>query len=152
MTRFIGGLAVVAAMLAGCSDGAGGPPRQAVSGVVTLDGQPLGAGSIVFVPVGPDGEPTGGEIKDGAFAIPLKNGPSPGAYSVSVYSRQATGKKLPDPNNPDATIEEGFEVIPPRYNVKTELKADVAQGGDNRFEFKLEGAIKSPLGGSREKP
>lgn len=154
MTRFIRAAAVAfsATMLAGCGEGTDGLPHQAVSGTVTLDGQPLGSGSIVFVPAGGAGTPTGGQVKDGAFTIPAREGPLPGAYAVSVYARKSTGNKLPDPNDPEATIEEGFESIPPKYNVKTELKADVAQGGENRYEFKLEGEVKSPPKGSRSKP
>jgi len=155
MTRFLQGLAAAvaaASLLTGCGETAGGPPGQAVSGVVTLDGRPLESGSIVFVPVDAAGEPTGGPVKDGAFAIPAKDGPAPGVYVVSVYSRKSTGKTMPDPNDPDATIEEGFESIPAKYNVASTLKAEVAEGDDNRFEYELEGALTSPPKGARSVP
>ena len=45
-------------------------------------------------------------------------------------------------------IEELYETIPDRYNVKSELKADVVGGGDNRFKFDLTGEIKTPPRGA----
>ena len=135
--------AVAALAAAGCGT-SDGKRHQAVSGRVTLDGKPLAAGAIAFVPAGPDADPTGGPIRDGAFSIPLADGPAPGAYTVSVYAQKPTGRSFPDPNDPGVTIEEKFEIIPPQYNVNTELKADVKEGGDNTFVYELVGEVTTP--------
>jgi hypothetical protein len=150
--RYLAFLATAALTIAGCGGPSDGLAHQAVSGEVTLDGQPLASGSIVFVPIGSEDTPTGGEIKDGSYAIPAKDGPMPVAHAVSVFAKKPTGLKLPDPNNADVVIEEKYEIIPPKYNVKTNLKAEIKEGGENRFDFMLTDAIKTPPSESRAKP
>jgi len=145
-------LATAVLTITGCGGPSDGLAHQAVSGEVTLDGQPLESGSIVFVPIESEGTPTGGEIIDGSYAIPAKDGPTPATHAVSIYAKKPTGRKLPDPNNADEVIEEKYEIIPPKYNVKTDLKAEVKEGGENRFDFKLTDAIKAPPSESRTKP
>ena len=72
--------ALAAAVVVGC----GGPPQAVVHGVVTLDGRPLPAGTVVFDadgrsyvgPIGPDGRY---ELRHrGKAAVP------PGIYAVTV--------------------------------------------------------------------
>ena len=138
-------LVAVTMAAAGCGGASSdGLPREAISGRVTLDGQPLPTGTITFVPIGFEGPPVGAPVEGGSYSISRREGPIPGAYRVSVYSRRLTGKSYPDPDDPTAMIQESFEGIPPKYNLKSDLKAEVAKGGDNRFNFDLTGEVKTP--------
>src|SRR5262249_34636332 len=121
-----------------------GVPREPVSGQVTLDGKALENGQITFTPMG-GGEPVvAAIIKDGHYALGRGDGPAPGAQRVNVWSRKPTGKKLPSDVEPGTFIEEPREIIPARYNLNSELKADVTQGGNNRFDFALKSGDPGP--------
>lgn len=133
---------VVAA--AGCGGPSDGLPRQAISGSVTLDGQPVAVGSITFIPMGFDGPPVGASIQDGAYSISAQNGPVPGIHRVAIYRRMPTGKTTTDPDDPGVVVEEQFETIPDAYNSRSDLKAEVKAGGSNRFDYELKGEIKTP--------
>jgi hypothetical protein len=123
--------------LAGCGRG-DNLPRQALSGTVTLDGQPLALGVIQFQPSSPaEPLPAGAEIKDGKFRIPREDGPTPGNYRVFINSSgpkreltkaESSGEKMP-----------GLapELIPEQYNTKSNLTAKVEADKDNTFEFAL---------------
>jgi hypothetical protein len=124
--------AVIAA--AGCGDE--GPARQAVSGTVALDGKPLATGTITFAPVEGVTAATA-EVVDGAFQIGRTTGPTAGHYLVEIVADRTTGKTIPNPDFPEKTIEEVHNVIPQRYNVRTELKAEVKPVANEPFTFNL---------------
>jgi hypothetical protein len=132
----------------GCRPGSDGIDRRAVSGSVTLDGKPLATGSITFNPTGP-GPSAGGMITDGRYAIAAPEGPSPGPHLVSVFSLAKTGRKIPDSDGPrGSTVDEMTNLVPERYNLRTELKAVVEKEGPNQFDFELTSA----KGGGGQKP
>ena len=84
------GLAAVCAGFLGCAGASDGLPRQAVSGTVTFDGQPLAEGRIQFEPASAEAmTPAGGEIKDGRYSIPRDQGPTPGDYRIMITSSAA---------------------------------------------------------------
>jgi hypothetical protein len=145
--RFFALVATAALMISGCGGPTDGLVHHSVSGEVTLEGQPLDGATIVFVPIGFEGPPVGGVIQAGSYSIPTRDGPIRGEYATSIYAKKKTGKTFPDPNNAGEMIEESFETIPARYNIKTELKASVTEAGPNRFDYKLTDAIKSPPSG-----
>jgi hypothetical protein len=124
--RLLLGSAVLAAA-AGCDPG---PRYHVVTGTVTLDGRPLEAGDILFADPGGAAGPDPGKVKDGAFEFRAKEGRRRVEISASRIipgskTRGAGGEPVPE------------EVVPDRYNVASELTAEVAPGGPNRFEFKL---------------
>lgn len=129
---------LAALFVAGCG-GKEGPPREPISGVVTLDGRPLEKGLITFTPEAGGDLVVSGLVVDGAFALPRAEGPGLGPHRVDVWSKKATGRTLKDRNDPDNPVAETVEQIPARYNVRSELKADVLPGGDNRFTYDLAG-------------
>jgi len=129
----------LAALFAVGCGGEEGPPREPISGVVTLDGRPLEKGLITFTPEAGGDLVVSGLVVDGAFSLPRAEGPGLGPHRVDVWSKKATGKTLKDRNDPDNPVEETVEQIPPRYNTRSELKADVVQGGENRFTYDLTG-------------
>src|SRR5207248_8852791 len=111
--------------VAGCGDS--GPKMYPVSGTVTFDDQPIPEGDIVFLPEEKQFGPDAGKIKDGKYAFRAKGGKK----KVQIQaSRLIPGKKGPmgEPARED--------YIPPRYNTKTELTADVGSG-TSEFNFNL---------------
>jgi hypothetical protein len=133
------GLSGLALSLA-CAGCGGGDelPRQSVSGTVTLDGEPLALGVIQFLPASA-AEPTsaGAQIKDGSFAIPRDDGPTPGNYKVIINSsgdqRQLTAAESSGEKAPKLAA----ELIPPQYNDKSILSAKVEADKANSFDFPL---------------
>jgi hypothetical protein len=124
------GLSAVSLAASGCSSDSG---KGTVSGIVTLDGQPLKSGLIRFVPV--DGRtPTADTtITDGEFSaeVPI------GEKRVSISAPKVVGKRpaYQTPNAPMIDIVE--ELLPARYNVTSELTINVTGGRqDAPFELK----------------
>lgn len=122
-------------VVAGC----GGPKRGAVNGKATLDGQPVEDGTISFVSTAsPPGPSAWGKIAAGSYSIPAGEGPGVGPVKVEVRWSRKTGKKTPAvaPAPAGAMIEETIEAVPPKYNVKSELKAEIKPGA-NKLNFEL---------------
>jgi hypothetical protein len=129
----LGGWACLFLLLAGC--GGDGVPRAAVSGNVTLDGQPLEEGVILFTPLG-KGPSAGGDIKQGKYQLPQDKGPGPGSYRVEIRAYRATGETVRD--EASGTVEEvKVSIIPPRYNNQSTLAIEVKPAGPNEFDFEL---------------
>jgi hypothetical protein len=120
------------AVTAGCSPDSG---KAAVTGTVTLDGQPLKSGLIRFIPA--DGRTPTAEatITDGEFTaqVPL------GEKRVSISAPKLVGKRkaYETPDSPTVDIVE--ELLPARYNVTSELTLRVT-GGRQKADFMLESA------------
>ncbi|MDG3004400.1 hypothetical protein [Paludisphaera mucosa] len=130
----------------GCGGG-DGLPRQAVSGKVALDGQPLDSALITFTPTGAGGDSTSGaaQVSGGSFSIPQAEGLIPGNYRVSLSVTKETPVKASRKKETDSVTGEEIppptsalgETLPARYNTQSELKADVTQAGPNDFTFAL---------------
>lgn len=118
-------------IVAGCMDG--GPPMGTVSGAVTVDGEPAKTGSISFFPVDGVSSTAGGEIKDGKYSAEVP----PGMSKVEIRVSKAVGEKRLY-NTPDSPVQPIMaEVLPAKYNDRTELTFDV-QAGSNERDFHLE--------------
>ncbi|MBX6315425.1 MAG: carboxypeptidase regulatory-like domain-containing protein, partial [Isosphaeraceae bacterium] len=115
-TGWLAGWAVAVA-LGGCGDTGDGLSRQAISGTVTLDGQPLARGTIQFLPISPQqATPALVEIKDGTYTIPRDRGLVPGTYKVLISS---TATEAPAPGADELPGQTGpppKDLIPPQYN------------------------------------
>ena len=116
--------------LASCHESGG---RLAVEGSVSLDGTAIPKGSIAFVSA--SSPSAGAEIVDGHFAIPAKKGLLPGQFRVEIRATRATGKTIKDPLF--GATEEEMEYLPPRYNTKSELTADISESNANQLLFEL---------------
>jgi hypothetical protein len=115
-------------------------PREAISGTVMLDGQPLPKGTIQFRPASQEATAAGGMIDDGRFAIPRSEGLVPGKYKVQIDSREDAGAPLAGGELPGAPVvskKKPAALIPARFNTMTELTAEVRSGGPNDFTFDL---------------
>ncbi|OWK38265.1 hypothetical protein [Fimbriiglobus ruber] len=108
--------------------------RAQVSGAITLDKQPLKTGKITFEP-GDGTPPATLDILDGKYEgrVPL------GKNSVRINSFIKTSMKekmkMEGPGY-DTPVEENM--LPPRYNLKSEISREVVSDGTNVFNFDLE--------------
>lgn len=122
-------LACLAVLAPGCSQGDG---QGRVQGTVTLDGVPLKTGSVRFVPVAGQSSTAGAEIVDGKFEAAV----APGKMRVEFTAPKVAGKQkmIDAPGAREVDIVE--ELLPARYNVRSELTIDV-QAGEQEHPFEL---------------
>ncbi|MEQ1827295.1 MAG: hypothetical protein ABL921_15165 [Pirellula sp.] len=116
--------------LAGCWSGTG----ASVSGNITLDGSPLDDANISFVPL-TDGQHEAGwtTIKEGRYLIPASSGLGTGEFRVEIRALRTVNEstKMNDP-----TLVNAKEIIPSRYNSKSELWKEI-KSGKNNADFDL---------------
>ena len=133
-----------AAVLLGLSLGCGGEfPMADVSGVITLDGQPLENATVFFQPrrsssnpiVGP---PAIGVTDDaGRYEVTthkLGSGAVVGQHVVSISTFET---RMKDPKNSDALEVVSEERVPKRYRAPSELSFEVPSGGSREANFEL---------------
>ncbi len=127
------GIALV--LLAGCGMNSN---RESVEGTVTLDGKPLSEGLIQFIPQQGTGGPSAGAgIAEGRFSIARDKSIFPGKFRVEITAARKTGRKIESPIAPGRFADETVQYLPARYNLQSELTAEVTAGGSNQFEFEL---------------
>jgi hypothetical protein len=111
--------------------------RQAISGTIRLGGQPLAAGAVLLDPISErTGTAVGATIHDGGFAIARKDGPVPGSYKVRIYASsriQAPAPKGASQRKPRPMV----ELIPEKYNSRTELSAEIVSGQSSPLIYDL---------------
>jgi hypothetical protein len=130
-------------MVIGCAGGGGDDkPREPVSGTVSMDGQPLPAGVILFAPAGGAGESLAsatGKIENGQFSIPRDQGPVPGKYKVTIsHTDEPEGRVKIELKKPGKKTSGPKELIPAKYNAQTTLSAEIPKGGKSDLNFPLE--------------
>jgi hypothetical protein len=132
-------LAALGLAAPGCSGSGDELPRDPVSGTVSLDGEPLSGGSIQFTPAADSaGAPiTGGSpIENGRFSIARTDGLVPGKYRVSISKPDQ--KSVAQTKGPVAKgTQLAKELIPMKYNARTELSAEIPKGGTSSLNFEL---------------
>lgn len=116
---------------------------MAVEGRVTLDGQPLPAGSIVFVPLrGTAGPKAGGTIANGKYKLTEEVGPMIGSLRVEIRAEdpQRTGPAVDDPQFFAEAVgsETTVNAVPAVYNDDSTLVVDTTAGVPNTFDFDLQ--------------
>jgi hypothetical protein len=129
---------IVLAAVVGC--GQSGPVRAAIEGKVTVGGQPLAAGRILFTPIAPNqGPAASARIAAGQYKLAANEGPVVGANRVEVEADLNLGFAIDDeaafarrggrPLPPNS--------IPPAFNSQSTLTADVKAGGENSYDFAI---------------
>jgi len=117
---------VLLATVVGC--GSLGSNFKEVTGSITLDGEPLEEAKVEFYPKAEGASSAFAYIDArGRFELVFagtKKGTQPGLYAVSI-------SKVED------APEGERETLPPIYNVRTKLSADVSADGENDFTFEL---------------
>jgi hypothetical protein len=134
--------------ITGCGKEDDGFRRVPVSGKVTLDGKPLESGTISLVPL-QAGPAAHGKVAGGTYSIARSDGRAAGSYRVEVYSVQPTRRRVADGDTPGELIDEARNVIPERYNIRSELRADVKPDGDPQLDFAVD--TKPDAGGVAKK-
>ena len=112
--------------LPGCGAGGNGPQFGKVTGVVTLDGNPLPEAQVEFLPqLGRSSTAETG--KDGSYRLQYtadRDGAVVGSHTVKIHT--AVDGRVGGPK----------ELLPARYHSETELKAEV-KSGNNTLNFDL---------------
>lgn len=120
-------------LVAGCG---GGKLGSHVAGKVTLDGEPLAEGTISFVAVDGQTATAGATISNGTYSLDLPPGPK----KVEITATKVVGTRPTYEGDPNSPMENTTkQIIPVRYNEKTELTREVAPG-KNTFDFDLKSA------------
>ena len=134
ITRVMFALCLPMVVCVGCGSGNMG----SVTGTVTADGKPLAGAVVTFSPQ-PEGRPSSGRTDDN------------GKYEL-IYSRSEKGAVIGEHIVRITTADEGGdygkpipETLPAKYNVRSELKEQVA-AGKNVIDFQLdyEGKVVQP--------
>ncbi len=133
---------IALAAIAGCSDGGDKYDRLPFSGTVTLDGQPLASGYVIFVPK--SGQPTQSTamISGGKFEVPKNAGTVAGKYTVAIFAGAGASTGSAEPGTPEAEAEMAAqknkgERVPRKYNIDSILTVEIEPGKDNVFPFDL---------------
>jgi len=124
--------------LSGCGGSSDDLPREAVSGSVTLGGQPLAKGTIQFAPTSdklPTTATTG--INDGKYSIPRYEGLVPGTYKVAISSINEMAETKSPHGLPGKVGPPAKNVVPRQYNIGSALTKEVKAGEPNTFDFEL---------------
>jgi len=115
----------------GCSTG---PAVGTVTGEVTFDGQPVKDGHVTFTPVDGKGQTGGAPIVDGKFkaeqvpAIKMR---------VELHGNKVIGKRKAYDTPESPVFDEVAELLPPKYNVNSELTLEVKRGTqDVKYDLK----------------
>ena len=126
----------------GC--GPGGIERAVISGTVTHNGQPLEEGEIRFIPEAGSGVPmSGAAIVDGKYIADSQGGVPVAKHKIQIESWRISEEWLKQhgPSGPDEVPDWRIprqQIIPEKYNVRTELEITVEPGsGEITRNFEL---------------
>lgn len=135
-----GFIAVTCLAASGCG---GNSSRIAVEGEVTLGGEPISAGSIVFKPAFQEkGFQVGTKIVDGKYRFTRDDGPIPARYRVEIYEDEKNPFPLDDPQafaeqmdkDPSKVLPNNR--VPETYNRQSTLTAEPS-ADQTQFNFHL---------------
>lgn len=129
-------------LLMGCSRIGDQPDLGLVSGTISFEGTPLSGASVMFQP--PDGRPAFGKTDaNGKYRlIYIRNTPGckTGNNIVSITTVGEGTDDDQESSDDDTQVNSNQkpvkEIVPAKYNRKSELVADV-QPGKNTFDFDL---------------
>jgi hypothetical protein len=116
------------------------PKLGAVTGTVTMDGQPVADAAVTFDGANPGEPPSLGQTdSSGKYELYYSRGHKGATIGEHVIRISTYGGSTADDAEPRK------ETIPARYNVKSELKAEVKRGANNHnFDLKSGGEIIQP--------
>jgi hypothetical protein len=115
----------------GCSAG----DRVGVEGTVTYASEPIGLGSITFIPESDNAIKSGGTIVNGHYEVEPRFGLSPGPHRVQITWAKPTGKKFKNEFGEELDVRK--EGLPEKYHAKSNLTATI-KSGRNTIDFHLQ--------------
>jgi hypothetical protein len=95
---------------------------------VTLDGEPLKSGVIRFVPADGQTATADSMITDGKYSASVP----PGEKQISISSPKVTGQRRVYETPDSPTVDTVQELVPAKYNAKTELTLTVNAGSQEK--------------------
>jgi hypothetical protein len=110
---------------AGCSDSV---KKATVNGTVTLNDRPLKEGDVRFVPIDGKSQTATAKIVDGKFTV---TGVALGEMRVEFSAPKVLKPRKAYDTQDSPMVDEVGELIPERYNVKSELKITVKEGSQD---------------------
>jgi hypothetical protein len=118
-------LIVSFSLFVGCSKG---PSKGLLSGKVTLNGVPIKNGTIRFMPIDGKTTTTGGKITSGEYSVqaPVNK------FKVSINAADDNPQAKPPRSSISDDEPLAKELIPLKYNVRTELTVDIKEGANNQ--------------------
>src|SRR5438874_13485001 len=124
-------LLLLLSILPACNQG---PAVGIVTGEVTFDGQPVKDGYILLTPLDGNGQTGGGTIRDGKL---LAEKVPTGKMKVELHGNKVVGKRKAY-DTPESPWEDDVaELLPPKYNFKSDLTLDVKPGTQNvKYDLK----------------
>jgi hypothetical protein len=134
-------LVLFIAALAGC--GQGSSVNAPVSGRITINSRPLAGGNIVFQPVAGAGGVTAGRGSNGSCddegryqleTVDGKSGAVVGTHRVRIYGPKPKRSSADDSGGPK---DQASQLVPERYNYRTELTFVVPPVGTTQADFEL---------------
>lgn len=134
LTKFLVSTSLLIAGLsqAGCREP---EQRHAISGTVSIGGQPLDEVMIIFTPVGP-GLSGAAQVHQGKFECSAKAGPTAGTFNVRLSPSQAELAEVEENINELATRRRTR--VPMKYQKLGGLQVEIT-GEDNQIlELKLD--------------
>lgn len=100
-----------------------------IEGQITVDGQPMSHGNILFVSLRGAKGVTGGEVKNGRYSV--SKGLSSGTYRVEIKAPRQTNRLVPKPyGKPDEMVPEVEESVAAEANTESQLSTTVVPGSN----------------------
>lgn len=121
-------VALILVLAAGC-----GPTLYEAHGTVTLGGTPVPNAQLLFVPDTKElGSLPARTAADGSYSVMLP----PGDYTVRILAQKKIPAPTPQAGGSGGMITElTVDIIPPKYNTESELRANIS--GPSQLDFPL---------------
>jgi hypothetical protein len=119
-----------------------GSSRSSLTGIVTLDGQPLDNGTLQLIPDDRNTlkQPTGAVISNGKYSIPVDPGLPVGIYTVRISSPEPRslppGFSINNPGSLPPPQTEPVNRIPAEWNTASTHTVEIKKGR-NLYDFNI---------------
>lgn len=130
-------LPIVVVLWAGCTRGPEQPQRGKLEGKVTLNGKPVGSGTIRFMALDPAGINVLAHVTDGTYQVLEAEGPTKGKYRVEFSVPSAVKQRVPNDDIPGQFMEVAPETLPPKYNRDSTITLDFDPAQPKAHDFQL---------------
>lgn len=121
-------------LLTGCGGTSdSGPAVYPVTGTVSLDGEPIPEGAMVFLDPEGKRKSFGARIENGQYSTEM----TPGKKKVEITATRTSETKMEPGPSGGPPVPATEQYIPPQYNTETTLEIEVSPDDANTFPFDL---------------